>query len=162
VYAAWLVALVIVVVIHLRTADARGIVALVALVAAWLVLPLIINGFTNSRAGLTYQGRYSLPIFVGLVFLPMWGDRSTVRWPRLSQRWLVGAVLALVVVAEVGAFWQMLRRFTVGANGKVLLTGNLPWEPAVAPMVLIALNAAAMLAVSWSAWRPWGSVGSQQ
>ena len=162
VYAAWLAAIVVVVLIHFRTANARGIVALVALAASWLALPLIVNGFTNSRAGLTYQGRYSLPIFVGLVFLPMWGDRSAVRWPRLSQRGLVGLVLALVIVAEVGAFWQMLRRFTVGADGKVLLTGSLPWEPAVAPMVLIALNAAAMLAVCWSAWRPWGSVGSRQ
>ena len=162
VYAAWLVALVVVVIIHVRTANARGMVALVALVAAWLALPLIINGFTNSRAGLTYQGRYSLPVFVGLVFLPMWGDRPALRWPRLPQRGLIGLVLALVVVAEVGAFWQMLRRFTVGAKGKVLLTGDLPWEPAVAPMMLVALNAAAMLAVCWSAWRPWGPVEGRQ
>jgi Predicted membrane protein (DUF2142) len=158
VYVAWVAALVVVVIIHLRGANPRGVVALVALVAAWLALPLIINGFTNSRAGLTYQGRYSLPIFVGLVFLPMWSDRSTLRWPRFSQRWLVGIVLALVVVAEVGAFWQMLRRFSVGANGKVILTGRLPWQPSVTPMALIAINAIAMLGVSWSALRPWRQV----
>jgi hypothetical protein len=158
VYVAWIVALVVVVIIHLRGANSRGIVALVALVAAWLALPLIINGFTNSRAGLTYQGRYSLPIFVGLVFLPMWSDRPTLRLPRLSQRWLVDIVLALVVVAEVGAFWQMLRRFSVGADGKIILTGRLPWQPSVDPMVLIAINAIAMLAVSWLALRPWRQV----
>ena len=67
-------------------------------------------------------------------------------------------MLGLVVVAEVGAFWQTLRRFTVGGNGKVILTGTLPWEPAVAPMLLIVINAVAMLAVSWSAWRPWGEI----
>jgi hypothetical protein len=158
VYVAWIVALVVVVIIHLRGANSRGIVALVALVAAWLALPLIINGSTNSRAGLTYQGRYSLPIFVGLVFLPMWSDRPTLRLPRLSQRWLVDIVLALVVVAEVGAFWQMLRRFSVGADGKIILTGRLPWQPSVDPMVLIAINAIAMLAVSWLALRPWRQV----
>lgn len=158
VYVAWIVALVVVVIIHLRGANPRGIVALVALVAGWLALPLVINGFTNSRAGLTYQGRYSLPIFVGLVFLPLWGDRQTLRWPRVPQRWLVGVVLGLVVVAEIGAFWQMLRRFSVGADGKVLLTGHLPWQPSVTPMVLIAINAVAILAVAWSAWRPWGEV----
>ena len=158
VYVVWAAALVVVVVIHLRSANPRGVVALIALVAAWLALPLIINGFTNSRAGLTYQGRYSLPIFVGLVFLPMWSDRSTLRWPRLSQRGLVGIVLALVVVAEVGAFWQMLRRFSVGADGKIILTGRLPWQPSVDPMVLIAINAIAMLAVSWLALRPWRQV----
>ena len=65
VYAAWFVALGLVAVIHLRSATRRTFVALAALVVVWLALPLLINGFTNSRAGLTYQGRYSLPIFVG-------------------------------------------------------------------------------------------------
>jgi hypothetical protein len=158
VYYLWGFALLIVVVIHLRGATGRGVAALAMLVAVWLALPLVINGFTNSRAGLTYQGRYSLPIFVGLVFLPTWCDRSTLRLPRIPQRWLVAAVLALVVVAEVGAFWQMLRRFTVGAHGKVLLTGDLSWEPSVAPMLLVAINAVAMIGLSWSAWRPWGEI----
>jgi hypothetical protein len=99
-----------------------------------------------------------LPIFAGVVFLPMWNDRSVLRWPRIPQRWLVGAALALVVVAEVGAFWQMLRRFSVGAHGKVLLTGRLPWSPSVTPMLLIAINAAAMIAVCWLALGPWGQI----
>ncbi len=158
VYAAWFVALGLVAVIHLRSATRRTFVALAMLVAVWLALPLLINGFTNSRAGLTYQGRYSLPIFVGVAFLPVFNDRSQLRAPRLTQRSLVGAVLLLVVVGEVGAFWEMLRRFTVGADGKILLTGSLPWKPSVAPMLLVALNAAAMIAVAWSAWRPWGQV----
>ena len=158
VYAAWFVALGLVAVIHLRGATRRTIVALVALVVIWLALPLIINGFTNSRAGLTYQGRYSLPIFVGVAFLPLFNDRPKLPAPRFSQRSLVGAVLVLVVVAEVGAFWEMLRRFSVGVDGKIVLTGDLPWKPSVAPMLLIALNAAAMIAVAWSAWRPWGEV----
>ena len=158
VYVAWVAAMILVVVIVVRTATPRQLLALVALVVVWLALPLLINGFTNSRAGLTYEGRYSLPIFVGLVFLPMWGDRSPTRWPRLSQQWLIGAVLALVVIAEVGAFWQMLRRFTVGAHGKILLTGDLPWSPSVSPMVLITMNAVAMIALSWSALRPWWEI----
>lgn len=158
VYVAWVAALLLVILLHLRTATPRQLCALVALVIVWLALPLLINGFTNSRAGLTYEGRYSLPIFVGLVFLPMWRGRTAFRWPRLSQQWLIGAVLALVVVAEVGGFWQMLRRFTVGAHGKILLTGDLPWSPSIAPMVLIAVNAVAMVALSWSALRPWGDI----
>jgi Predicted membrane protein (DUF2142) len=158
VYAAWFVALGLVAVIHLRGATRRTFIALVALVVVWLALPLVINGFTNSRAGLTYQGRYSLPIFVGAAFLPMFNERSTLRAPRVSQRALVAAVLALVVVAEVGAFWEMLRRFTVGVHGKILLTGHLPWSPSVAPMLLVVVNALAIAAAAWSAWRPWGQV----
>jgi len=158
VYALWIAALVVVILLHLRNASPRGVIALVLLIAAWLALPLVINGFTNSRAGLTYQGRYSLPIFAGLVFLPMWNDRSADRWRRIPQRWLVGVAVALVVVAEVGAFWQMLRRFSVGAHGKILLTGRLPWSPSVTPMLLIAINAVAMVTVAWLALCPWGQV----
>ncbi len=142
---AWVAALVLVVVVHLRSATRRTFVALAALIVVWLALPLIINGFTNSRAGLTFQGRYSLPVFVGVAFLPMLGVGAEVRARRVPKRWLVAAALALVMIGEVGAFWQMLRRFTVGAHGKILLTGALPWEPPLAPMALIALNAVAML-----------------
>jgi hypothetical protein len=158
VYGLWIAAVLVVVVIHLCSASPRGVVALVLLVAAWLALPLIINGFTNSRAGLTYQGRYALPLFTGLPFLPMWNDTSRSPLRRIPQQWLVGGVLALIVLAEVGAFWQMVRRFSVGAHGKIVLTGRLPWSPSVTPMLLIAINAVAMLAVSWRALRPWGQV----
>ena len=158
VYAAWIAALVLVVVIHLRGATRRTFAALVALIVVWLALPLVINGFTNSRAGLDFQGRYSLPIFVGVVFVPMFAVGSQRRMPRLSQRGLVAAALALVLIGEVAAFWEMLRRFTVGANGKIILTGPLSWKPALAPMPLVALNALAMIAVMWSAWHPWGQV----
>ena len=158
VYALWIVALVGIAMIHVRGATPRRLIAFAALIVVWLALPLLINGFTNSRAGLTYQGRYSLPIFVGVAFLPLWNERPSLRRPQLVQRGLVIAVVAVAIVAEVGAYWQTLRRFTVGAHGKIVLTEPLAWEPSVAPMALIVLNAAAMIAVSWSAMRPWGQV----
>jgi hypothetical protein len=158
VYVSWYAALILVAVVFLREASRRSLWAAGCLVAIWLALPLAINAFTNSRAGLTYQGRYTLPLFAGLAFLPMTNYRSPWRDRRDRQWWLVGLVLALVCVAEVGAFWQMLRRFTVGADGKIVLTGTLGWEPPVAPMLLIAANAVAMLAVVWSVVRPWRQV----
>ena len=158
VYAAWIVALAIVAFVALRSATPRGYWALAALAIVWLALPLLINGFTNSRAGLTYEGRYSVPIFAGLVFLPMFSDGTKLRLPRIPQGELVKAVLALVVIAEVGAFWQMLRRFSVGANGKIFLIGNISWQPSIAPMSLVVINAVAMLALARSAWSPWGKV----
>jgi hypothetical protein len=154
-YVAWTIALGLVAVVHLRWATTRQSVALAALVAIWLALPLAINAFTSSRAGLTYLGRYSLPVFAGVAFLPMWTNR---RQGWMSQRLLMAVVVGLVVIAEVGGFWQMLRRFAVGANGKIMLTGSLPWQPAIAPMLLIGVNAAAMIALVWSAWVPWGQV----
>jgi hypothetical protein len=158
VYIAWYAALILVAVIFLREASRRSLWAAVCLVAIWLALPLAINVFTNSRAGLTYQGRYTLPLFAGLAFLPMTNYRSPWREKRDPQWWLVAAVVMLVCVAEVGAFWQMLRRFAVGADGKIVLTGKLGWEPPVAPMLLIVANAVAMIAVVWSVIRPWREV----
>ena len=99
-----------------------------------------------------------MPIFAGLVFLPMFNDGTKLRVPRISQRELVKAVLGLVVIAEVGAFWQMLRRFSVGANGKIILTGNISWQPSIAPMQLVVINALAMVALALSALKPWGQI----
>ncbi|MEO8267120.1 MAG: DUF2142 domain-containing protein [Ilumatobacteraceae bacterium] len=158
VYAIWIVVLVAIAVVHLRGASARRVMAFAALIVVWLALPLLINGFTNARAGLTYQGRYSLPIFVGVAFLPLWNERPSLRRSQVLQRGLVIAVVALVIVAEVGALWQTLRRFTVGAHGKIVLTEPLPWEPSITPMALIAINAVAMLGLSWLALRSWGQV----
>jgi hypothetical protein len=158
VYVMWLVALALVLVVHLMGARGRVLVATVGLVLVWLALPLFINGFTSSRAGLTYQGRYGLPILVGLAFMPMLATQPAPRMPRISQRSIIGVVLALVVVGEVAAFWETLRRFSVGTDGKIVLTGTLAWEPPVPAMLLIVLNAVAMVAAAWSAWRPWGQV----
>jgi hypothetical protein len=155
VYVALTVAIGIVIVIHLRTATTRGVVALAALTVAWLAVPLVINGFTNTRAGLSFQGRYSLALFVGLAFLPMWNRRDPIRWHRLPQQGLIAAAVLLVIVGEVGAFWQMLRRFAVGADGKILLTGDLSWQPSVAPMLLIGINELAMVALGACALMSW-------
>ena len=52
------------------------------------------------------------------------------------------------VVAEVAAFWQMLRRFSVGANGKIWLDDPLPWQPAIAPIPLIVINSVLAVALA--------------
>jgi hypothetical protein len=135
-------------------ATRRTSVAFVALVLVWLALPLLINGFTNSRAGLTYQGRYGLPVLVGLAFMPLFNEHR-LRLSADLQRRIVLVVGAIAVIGEVAALWQMLRRYTVGADGKILLTGSLPWEPPIAPLAIIAVNAIAMIVVAGVLARSW-------
>ncbi len=144
-YVGWSVALALVAAIHLIRSTARNWLTLAALVAAWLVLPLAINAFTAADAGLTFQGRYSLPILAGLVFLPMLDVRHR-QWIAPTNT-LMYAALAFVSIAEVAGFWQMLRRFSVGANGKIWLSGDLGWSPGVPPMLLVVLNAMMMIAL---------------
>jgi len=153
---------------------AAGVVA-VALVAT----PLAINAFAGSRAGLIWQGRYSLPLFAALGPIGMlaWhrvitgspaaptipaaptmpaAPISATRRDRIATLLRWGACFVFAV-AEVAGFWQALRRFTVGAHGTWWLTGELPWRPAVAPMLLIAANivlVAAMCALLLARTRP--------
>lgn len=153
VYAAWSAALLAIVALCCWFFTLRRGVALAALIVAWLALPIVINATTAGGGSLSFQGRYSLPVLPGLVFLAMLdGPRLAVS---RSARRVVPVVLAVVAVAEIAGFWQMVRRFSVGADGKVWLTGALPWTPAVAPMSLIAINAIVMtgvcVALSWVA-----------
>ncbi|MEO7397602.1 MAG: DUF2142 domain-containing protein [Ilumatobacteraceae bacterium] len=144
-YVGWTLALVAVATLYLRGASSRNWLTLAALVAAWLALPLVINAFTAADAGLSFQGRYSLPILAGVAFLPMLDTRNR-RTPG-SVTTMTVVALAVISVAEIAGFWQMLRRFSVGAHGKIWLVGGLPWHPGVAPMVLIAVNAMTMIAL---------------
>ncbi len=140
---------------RLQAATATTIVALV-------LMPPLVNAITAPTAGLIWQGRYSLALFAVLAPLGMLGWQQAAQLHQVdpsgallsshgplnpnghSKRavgWVCPAAALLFTIAEVLAFWQALRRFSVGANGTWLLTGALPWHPAVAPMLLIALNA---------------------
>lgn len=120
----------------------RLIAAAIALIAALAVVPVVVNLISAPTAGLIWQGRYSVPLFLGLGVLGMMG------WGRYVETSGDGRVSTMVRIAacvcfagtEVLGFWQAMRRFTVGAHGKIWLTEPLPWQPSIAPMVLIAAN----------------------
>ena len=124
----------------------RLIVAAALLLIGFVVLPIVVNVISAPTAGRIWQGRYSIPLVTGLAFLGMRGWREHI--DRLGSeraertigglRWLACICFAII---EVLGFWQTLRRYSVGANGKIWLTGTLDWRPAVAPMALIAVNA---------------------
>ena len=126
--------------------DRRLIVAGVAVLVGLVVVPIGINVASAASAGLVWQGRYSLPLYAMVGFLGMLGwhrhlerrpDRRTLTAVRLSA-------VTCFAIAEVAAFWQALRRFTVGANGKIWLDDPLGWSPGVAPMVLVVANVVAV------------------
>lgn len=128
--------------------DRHLIAATSVLILLLCIVPVLVNVITAPTAGLVWQGRYSLSLFVGFTVLGMLGwDRYVAASGRYDRARLAAvAASATFVIAEVLAFWQMLRRFTVGASGKIWLVEPLPWSPSVAPMTLIAANA--LLALS--------------
>ncbi len=131
-------------------ADRRLVLATGAVCAGVIVVPILVNVASAASAGLIWQGRYSLPLYAMLGMLGMLGwHRALERRPNprllTAVRWTAATCF---VVAEVASFWQSMRRFTVGAGGKIWLDEPLPWRPSIAPMPLIAINAVlvAMLA----------------
>ena len=107
-----------------------------------VVVPVTTNVVSAPTAGLVWQGRYSLPLFAAFGVLGMLGWQEVIsRSGPAALRWVRMSACGLFAVAEIGAFWQALRRFAVGAHGKIWLTEPLSWRPAVAPLALIALNA---------------------
>jgi hypothetical protein len=145
-YALFAALTLVVVVGVVRSNDRRLQLATVVIAAAGVATPLAMNAFAGSRAGLIWQGRYSLPLFAALGPIGMlaWhrviSDSPDPHRPARTATLLRWGACTVFAVAEVASFWQALRRFTVGAHGTWWLAGDLPWRPAVAPLLLIALN----------------------
>lgn len=127
----------------------RQWMAFAVLLGAWSAFPIAINLLTAPTAGLSWQGRYGLPLVAGLCVLPAFGDdRSTAVSQRLTNFVVRGAVAASLLAQTVGLWW-MVRRYAVGIDGPLFPIGSTPWSPAIAPMLLVALNAVAASALGW-------------
>jgi hypothetical protein len=123
----------------------RYIRAFAAAFAAVLVLPVVIESVGADRAGFIWQGRYSLPLAVGVPLLAGFGLASSETMRAAGRRfpWVVVAALGL---AQVLAFGQALRRYAVGAKGPLWFFGDARWDPPV-PAPLLVLGYAVVVAV---------------
>ena len=115
------------------------------LLAGVIIGPMIIQLPGAADAGLVWQGRYSLPIAIGLPLVSAWilasktddgGDASTDRSAR-------GMIIALAV-ANALAFYGAARRYAVGADGPYgtwdpAWSSNLGFAPAVM-LYIVALT----------------------
>jgi hypothetical protein len=138
VYALWVVLAVagIVLAVVATTNRRRLAIALVAL--ASLTLPLTTDAYNVPNIGFPWQGRYGLPVTVGLVILTCWLIDVTTPRRRLAG----AAMVALVGVGHVAAFVAIARRFGMsrveGLNIVDWLTRP-RWEPGLPPGLLLAL-----------------------
>ena len=114
----------------------RGVGSWLVVVTFGLFSPVAFETIFAQRIGFIWQGRYSIAIAIGLVVLA--GDSGFARSQRPHR--IRAVLVALTWVIEVGAFWYTLRRYTVGVNGSWLFR-DAAWQPGVAPMALVALNA---------------------
>jgi hypothetical protein len=117
-----------------RTAAA----VLLAALATWLV-PVVLEARQVATAGFWWQGRYTLPLAVGIPLLAGFGLASDLATSKpISTR--VRLVVSMVfVLAHAAAFYVTLRRFTVGLSGPLWFFGAEEWVPPVPALLLLVV-----------------------
>jgi hypothetical protein len=108
----------------------------VTLFVAVAVPPLIQSTQLDTSQPI-WQGRYTLPLALGIPLVAGWAiDRSGHRVRevlRLRAQWLVAAL----ALGHVIAFTSALRRYTVGMSGPVWFFGHEVWNPKVPAGLLV-------------------------
>lgn len=138
-------------------AQRRALLSLALTVGAALTAPIALQMADIRQIGLGAQGRYFLPLAVGVplvaaAIVPSRPVAAAAIGPARSDRLTVGVAASLVVLvaaAQVVAFYATLRRYTVGVDGPLLLSARRAgsWHPPLAPQYLVvafALAAACM------------------
>ncbi len=96
--------------------------------------------------------RYVVAMFATIIALQSDPGRRV-----LLRGWFVPAVAGMLVVAQVLAFYQALRRWSVGENGPVFYWLDPKWTSIVPQFLLIVAYAAAFVAfVVWLLGGRWG------
>lgn len=134
----WLIAIGVLLAVAILTRSWRPPVALagITVLASW-TLELL----QGNESGTYWQGRYSLPLLVGVPLLLVRGAG------RLADRLVAPVAVAALLFVNVGA-WAAARRFGVGHAGS-----HLPWRwdtplQPVPPLLLLVLMAAASAALA--------------
>lgn len=127
----------------LATVAGNGRLAAAAFVTAVLtvLVPVVLEAPNVRAAGFFWQGRYTLPLAVGVpVVAGIAAATSPLTAMLRTSRLLVLLGVALVL-GQVVAFLQALRRYMVGAHGRLLFWLHSSWAPpATAPLVITALT----------------------
>jgi hypothetical protein len=132
-YLFWFVAIGTTAMLALLVARAREAAVLALLVTAVLIIPIVLNYSQARSVGLTWQGRYTLPLAVGVPLLAMALIDGSTAFRQVRDR-ITAFLLVGVFVAQVGAFGATVRRYTVGDQGPLLFwLGR--WHPAPGTLV---------------------------
>lgn len=117
----WLGVIAVVTALGLAYGRLREAVALVGMLVAIVVVPVVAQASQAEQLGMVWQGRYLLPFAVGLPLMAVLICASRAPERGFPWRRLVGFGVAGLALANAAAFFWALRRFAVGVNG--------PWVP---------------------------------
>lgn len=130
----WLIGAGVLVAVALVVGTWRQRIVMVVLTAAAAGLPVLIEASSAPRIGFVWQGRYSLPLVMGVPLLGAWVTASRLSgdltWHRWTRRLLLWATVAGVVAGQFVAQAAGLSRYVVGQPSSFLayLSGS-GWTP---------------------------------
>ena len=146
VYLTWgvVVALLLLVAVT-RIRSGTGLV-LLGVVAGSILIPLVIEVRAIPTVGTFWQGRYTLPVAVGI---PLVAGALLSRRGSRPPRGVRAALLGPLLVVQVTCFVLTLARYTVGTGHGLGtgLRGPVAWNPPLPPLVLIGAFTAGLLAL---------------
>lgn len=131
VYVAWALALGALVVGVVVARDRRGLLALGVLVGLVLVAPPVLEAAEIATINFWWQGRYALPLAVGLPLLA--GATLDRRGKQAAASRGTLVVFPVLGVASLSAFYWMLHRFTVGDAAAAWTLTDAPVSPVLSP-----------------------------
>jgi len=152
-YLAWFAAIGLLLVLGLSVAAPRRAKAVLAVLFGAVLAAPFLQYPTMADAGLIWQGRYTLPLAIGvpLVAATTIGSRLVDEQAALLRRVARGTV-PLLLVGHVAAFYWASRRYSEGANGELFtLTPN--WSSPLGYLTGTLLYAALCTALAVLAWR---------
>jgi Predicted membrane protein (DUF2142) len=133
-----------------------------ALAAGGLGIPFVMQIAYVNKVGFVTQGRYLLPVAVGLPILATFliqeyglpGDKS-----RTLLRLYIVTLLPIHLVALVFTMvrWQRGLSRGAGLRGLNPLSGS--WQPPLGPVLPLVATIAGLLLIGWLLWRPERVVG---
>lgn len=106
----------------------RPLVGIALTASATFVLPIAANWGQARDSGFVWQGRYSLPLAVGIPILAALTFDQGRFDPKVHQR-LVTVLGVLVAAGHTYAVYWALRRFSVGLHGDLVFFGHGIWAP---------------------------------
>jgi hypothetical protein len=118
--------------------------------------PVLLQLPTIVDSGLIWQGRYALPLAVGVPILAALVLRVDGTESGEGHRRTARALVPLLLVAHVAAFWWGARRYAEGLDGQ-LITAHPDWSSPIGYLTGVALYsvvAAALARALWTYYRP--------
>ncbi len=144
----WVLALGGIATLALALASTRFVLALLAATAVIVVVPVLVEAAGAHEAGFIWQGRYSLPLGVGVPIIAGIGVGSSEAARRLGRR--LGIVLVVsLAVAQALAFAAAIHRYAVGVDGPLWFFSDAKWAPPVPSWLMIVGFTIAVAAGLW-------------